>query len=567
VRSAVRAAALAGVMLATACREDPTPSEARPAGAAPAPAAGFRFVDVAREAGVDRVMLAGRPGKDHLLDSTGCGCAWLDFDRDGRLDLYLVNGWKLDGSRVVEKGRNALYRNRGDGTFEDVTDRAGVGGGGTWGSGVAVADYDDDGWPDLFVTSFGANALHRNRGDGTFEDVAAKAGVDSPGWNTGAAFSDADRDGDLDLYVASYVACSMDEVLNTTKTSRWKEVVDVAFGPFGMKGAPDHYFEADGMGGFADRTAEAGMTDRALAFGYAVRAFDYDRDGDQDVYVANDSDANYLYRNDGTGRFDEVALWSGCGLDRNGAAQAGMGVTIGDANGDGYADVFVTNFAEDQSTLYLADKTGVFGDASIPAGVGLPTFLPLSWGTSFADLDCDGDLDLVVANGHIYPQVDQHPDKGQTYAQRLLLLENVGNGRFVDASDRAGPGFATPRVARGLAPGDFDGDGDLDLLVTALDAPPALLRNDSARGNWLIVACEAAGTPVIGTRVEVEAAGRVLSRDVTSSDSFLSCPDPRPHFGLGSATVVDRLTVRWPDGTTTLRNAVPANQVVPVRKG
>ena len=297
-----------------------------------------------------------------------------------------------------------------------MTDRAGVGGDGQWATGVAVADYDGDGRPDIFVSNFGPNALYRNRGDGAFENVAAKAGVTCPGWNTGACFFDADGDGNLDLYVAAYVACTLDDVLHAKRTLQWKGVAEVAFGPFGLTGAPDHFFRSDGKGAFVDATAEAGLTDRALAFGFSVRAADFDGDGDVDLYVANDSDANYFYRNDGKGHFEEVGLWSGCALDRNGAAQAGMGVTIGDANEDGLADIFVTNFAEDFTTLYLATGPGVFEDASAANGVGPPTYLPMSWGTALCDLDCDGDLDLVIANGHIYPQIDEFPDRGQTYA-------------------------------------------------------------------------------------------------------------------------------------------------------
>jgi enediyne biosynthesis protein E4 len=528
----------------------------------------FRFVDVAAAAGLKRVLLAGRPGKDHLLDSAGAGAAWLDYDRDGRIDAYLVNGWALDGSRVLERGRNALYRNRGDGTFEDVTDAAGVGGGGEWGSGVAVADFDGDGWPDLFVTNFGADILYRNRGDGTFENVAAAAGVESPGWNTGAAFLDADGDGDLDLYVAAYIRTGMDQVLAARRTLSWKGVDHVAPGPFGMPGAPDHFFRSDGHGRFVDATAAAGLEDRALAFGFGVRAVDVDGDGDLDLYVANDSDANYLYRNDG-GTFTEVGIWSGAGLDAGSAAQAGMGVAAGDADGDGHVDLFVTNFAQDFSTLYRGDGRGFFEDVSVASGVGPATYTVMSWGTVMADLDCDGDLDIVVANGHIYPQVDLHPGLGQTYAQRNLLLENLGDGRFRDVSAEAGPGFQEAAAHRGLAAGDFDNDGDVDLLITRLDQPPVLLRNDSACPSWLEVALEApAGTgPVIGARVTVEAGGRRMVRDAASGESYLSAHDPRLHFGLAGSPVADRVEVRWPDGRTEAVEQVPANRVLRMRRG
>ncbi len=529
---------------------------------------GFQFVDVGAEAGLTRIVWAGRPGKDHLLDSAGTGAAWFDYDRDGWIDLYLVNGWRLEDGRIVERGKNALYRNRGDGTFADVTDAAGVGGEGHWGGGVAVADFDADGWPDLFVTNFGPNLLYRNRGDGTFENVAARAGVETPGWNTGAAFFDADGDGDLDLYVAAYIEATVENVLRAKRTLDWKGVAMVAVGPFGLQGARDHYFVNESGGRFRDATETAGLTDLARGYGFGVRAADFDGDGDLDLYVANDSDANYYYRNEGDGTFREVGLWSGCALDENGAAQAGMGVALGDADGDGAPDLFVTNFSEDFSTLYRGDGQGFFDDVSGESGVGPATYLALSWGTVFADLDGDGDQDLVVANGHIYPQVDAHPEFEMTYAQRNLLLENDGSGRFTDATARAGPGFALVQSSRGLAAGDYDNDGDLDLLLTQLDGPPALLRNDSAHGAWLTVDLAAApgDGPLIGTRVTVEAGGRRWHRDLASGESFLSVHDPRLHFGLGDVTTVDRVVVRWPDGTTTERTAVEPGRLLRVSR-
>lgn len=509
-----------------------------------------------------RILWAGRPGKDHLLDSAGTGAAWLDYDKDGWLDAYLVNGWRVSGSEVVTRGRNALYRNLGDGTFEDVTDAAGVDGGGAWGCGVAVADYDDDGWPDILVTNFGANLLYRNLGDGTFEDVARRVGVDAPGWNTGASFFDAEADGDLDLYIAAYIEATIEEVLATVPTLDWKGVDKVALGPFGLTGAPDRFFLAQEDGTFREATDEAGMRDRARGFGFGVRAADFDLDGDLDLYVANDSDANYLYRNDGGGRFTETGLWSGAAFDVNGAAQAGMGVAVGDVNGDLLLDLAVTNFSEDFSTLYIGEGDGFFRDASDASGVGAATFLSLSWGVVLADLDNDGDRDLVIANGHIYPQVDRHPQFGMVYAQRNQLLENDGTGHFVDASDRAGPGFEQARSSRGIAAGDYDNDGDLDLLITALDEPPSLLRNDTPGGSWLTVA--AGG--VIGARVVLSVGERRLSGDIASAGSFLSAHDPRVHFGLGTDASVDRVEVFWPDGTTSVENAVRAGRFLSIEK-
>ena len=343
-------------------------------GAAETPS--FRFVNVASEAGLTRVLLAGRPGKDHLLDSAGAGAAFLDYDRDGRLDLYVPNGWRLEGARVVERGKSALYRGLPGGTFEDVTDEARVGGEGQWTAGVFAVDYDADGWTDLFVTAFGSNLLYRNLGNGRFENVAARVGLESPGWNTGAAFFDAEGDGDLDVYIAAYIDTPLQEVLEAKRTLSWKGLEMVAFGPFGLKGAPDRFFRNEG-GRFVDATAAAGLADRALGFGFAVRALDFDDDGDVDLYVANDSDANYLYRNEGNGTFKEIGTWAGCALDEKGAAQASMGVAAGDVTGDGRPDIFTTNFAEDFSTLYEGRPGGMFEDVSGPSGIGAPYWVGL----------------------------------------------------------------------------------------------------------------------------------------------------------------------------------------------
>jgi hypothetical protein len=533
--------------------------------------AAFRFVDVAERAGVRRVLLAGRPDKDHLLDSAGGGVAVLDYDRDGRLDAYLVNGWRLEGNRVVEEGKNALYRNLGDGTFRDVTDDAGVGGEGHWGQGATVADYDGDGWPDILLTNFGPTVLYRNLGNGRFENVAAQVGIESPGWNTGAAFFDADGDGDLDLYVAAYIETTIEQVLEAKRTLSWRGLEQVAFGPFGLKGAPDHFYRNTG-GRFVEATEEAGLEDRGLGFGFTVRAADYDGDGDLDLYVANDSDPNYLYRNEGGGRFKEVATWSGCALDENGAAQASMGLAVGDADGDGVLDIFTTNFSEDFSTLYRGLGDGLFEDVSRASGVGPATYRALSWGTAFADLDNDGDLDLVVMNGHIYPQIDRHPELIGAYAQRNQLLENQsppGAFLFRDATADAGPGFEAARSSRGLAVADFDDDGKLDLLISSLDAPPSLLHNEGDTGSWLTVVAEGAKgeTNPIGATISVRASGRTQLRDVAAGDSFLGTHDPRAHFGLGSAETVDEVVVRWPDGSRTVRRHVPARQRLVVKKG
>jgi enediyne biosynthesis protein E4 len=539
-----------------------------PAAAAPR----FRFVDVAHQAGLTRVTSFGRPTMDHLLDSTGAGIAFLDYDKDGILDVYVVNGWRLDGSSVVEKGRNALYKGLPGGSFRDVTDEAGVGGEGAWGSGVFVADYDGDGWPDILLTNFGPNVLYRNLGNGRFENVAKDAGLESPGWNTGAAFVDTNGDGRLDVYIASYIDCTIDDVLKARPTLPWRGLENVALGPFGLKGAADHFFRSVDGRHFVDATTEAGLEDRALGFGFAVRAADFDGDGRVDIYVANDSDPNYLYRNEGGGRFKEVATWTGAALDGNGAAQAGMGVAVGDVDGDGILDLFVNNFSEDFSTLYHGMGHGIFEDVSRASGVGPATYRTLAWGAALADLDNDGDLDIVVANGHIYPQIDRHPEIIGTAEQRNLLLENVSAGsevRFVDATDQAGPGFEPKALSRGLAVGDFDNDGRLDLLISHVDGPPSLLRNETEGGAWLTVICEDrhGATNPIGTQVRVTAGGKVQWRDIAAGDSFMSTHDPRPHFGLGPAEMVDQIDVTWPDGTHSVRHGVKARQFLRIRQG
>jgi hypothetical protein len=344
-----------------------------------------------------------------------------------------------------------------------------------------------------------------------------------------------------------------------------------------LKGAPDHYFRQERGGPppaagnipvatrFVEATAAAGLTDLGLGFGFATRTGDFDGDGDLDLYVATDSDPNYLYRNEGGGRFREVGVMSGAALDAGGAAQASMGIAAGDLEGEGRLDLVVTNFAQDFTTLYRNLGGGYFDDMSEEGGVGPATWKSLSWGVALADFDADGDLDLVIANGHIYPQIDRHPELVGTYAQRLILMENRG-GRFVDVSASAGPGFATEAAWRGLAVGDYDNDGDLDILVERLDGPPALLRNDTPGGAWLTVVPEGphGGPPPPGTRVTVRAGGRSYLRDVAVGDSYASTHDPRLHFGLGGAAIADEVTVRWSDGTTRTLARVPLRQILRV---
>jgi hypothetical protein len=550
-----------GFLLLGACGAPGEPPPAAPAEAAELP---FYFTDVAAEAGLIAPTWCGRKEKPHLLESGGTGLALFDYDGDGDLDLYLVNGWRLEGETVAERGTNVLYRNRGDGTFEDVTTEAEVGDDG-WGTGVAVGDPNGDGLPDLFVSNFGPDVLYENRGDGTFQKAAGAPGID--GWSTGAVFFDADGDGDEDLFVAAYIDCTLEEVLGAEPTLEWNGV-PVMLGPFGLEGGANRYFEnlggeTSGGGRFREATEEAGLTDVGLYYSFAVAAFDADGDRDLDLYVANDSNPNYLYLNDGTGRFQEVGLWSGAALDAEGNGQGGMGTTAGDVDGDGDPEIFVTNFERDFCTLYENLGEALFADVTKDSGVRDSTFKPLSWGTTLSDLDLDGDLDLFVADGHIYPQADDVPAAGTSYKQANLLFEGRGDGNlrgaFTDVSDRAGPGLRVVESSRGLAVGDIDGDGDLDLAIANVDAPPTLLRNDTRRrGAWLLV--DAPGA----LEVIAEAGGRRIVRHRLLGGSYVSAGDPRFHLGLGPVSQVDRLTVVWPDGSETVETGVEVNRVVQV---
>jgi hypothetical protein len=533
-------------------------------GAAPPPAP--RFVDVAAEAGLDAVVYGGGADKDHLLESVGCGAAWVDFDGDGWLDLYLVNGWALDEepSGVRTRGGNVLYRNLGNGRFADVTERAGVGDD-AWGCGVCAGDYDNDGRIDLYVTNFGPNRLYRNRGDGTFQETGEAAGVAEPGWGGGAAFFDADADGDLDLYVANYVECGIQDVLSARRTTRWRTKARVMAGPFGMRGGRDRFYRNNGDGTFTDATDEAGLTDSAERYGLGVLASDLDGDGDIDVYVANDSNPNFLYRNDGNGTFTDIGGWCGAGLDADGAAQAGMGTDAADFDGDGRLDIIVTNFARDHCTLYRNVGGLFFDDVTARHEIGQATFLPLSWGCAFFDADLDADADLVIVNGHIYPQVDDAPDLNEAYRQRPSLLVNVA-GRYVDVSRTAGPGMQLAVSARGLAVGDYDNDGDPDLVVSVMDGPPLLLRNEtSSGGHWVrLRLLNHNGSTAVGARAVVSAGGVRQIQEVRSGSTYQSQNAMDVHLGLGASAAIDTIEVRWPGGGRTVLRNVTGDRVVTI---
>ena len=500
---------------------------------------------------------AASPDK-YMFETFGSGVAWIDFDNDGFVDLYFVNG--APGSA------NALYRNNGDGTFKDVTQGSGTEASDNraYKTGVAVGDYDNDGRLDLYVTAFGPNRLLRNLGNGKFADVTAAAGVAGAAneWSTSTGFLDYDRDGDLDLYVANYVDFRMDE-------NPWCGTRQPGYrmycNPTIFDGTPDRLFRNNGDGTFTDVSKQAGIANPA-GKGLGVVFCDFDRDADVDIYVANDLVRNFLYRNNGDGTFQDVAYAAGVGFDVNGKPQAGMGVDCGDVDGNGFPELFVTNFSEELNTLYENRGDGLFEDVSQKAGLG-SGFLPLGFGTKMFDVDNDGDLDIHVTNGHVIDNIKLYQSK-LTYEQADLLYENVG-GRFKDVSAESGPALRAPRVGRGLAVADFDNDGKLDVAITSLGRKAVLLRNVApGPGNWLEIRAE--GTKSnrfgLGTTVRVQTPGRLQVREINNAASYLSSNDTRLHVGLGDAAAVQQLEILWPSGLRQTLTGVKANQILTVRE-
>ena len=493
-------------------------------------------------------MYCGGPTKDHILESSCGGVALFDYDGDGLLDIYLVTGPELTATRERVPHRNALYRNLGGWEFEDVSKQAGVDLA-AWGSGACVGDFDGDGRLDLYVTNWGPNALFRNRGDGTFENVAAAAGVAAGGWSTGCTFFDADGDGDLDLYVARYVETTWESVARAQRTLRWRGGPQIMVGPAGLPGEADLFFENVGHGRFVEATDRHGLSDRSRAYGYSVVATDYDDDGWVDLFVANDSNPNFLYHNLGNGHFEDVALTAGVAVNGDGRAQAGMGADAGDYDGDSRMDLVLTTFAHDRYTLYHNVTGRLFEDAST-AGIAAPTFVRMGWGAAFVDADLDGRLDLFFANGHIFSDIDRFPQLGETYRQKNQLFLNLG-GRFRDVSDRAGAGLQIAAVGRGLAIGDLDNDGDLDIVVNNMDGAPTLLENrQRTTHHWLAVraAAPSGNRFAIGAKVTVRAGGREQIREIRSGGSFLSQNDLRAYFGLGDYSGPVDVEIRMPGG-------------------
>ncbi|MGI8785810.1 MAG: CRTAC1 family protein [Acidobacteriota bacterium] len=511
--------------------------------------------------GAGRTFCGGR-SKDHLLESGGSGVALFDYDNDGWLDLYVVNAVELTDKKERIAHRNALYRNLGNWKFRDVSRAAGVDAA-AWGNGVCAGDYDNDGDLDLYVTNFGVNFLFRNNGDGTFSEVAARAGVNHRGWDTGCSFFDADGDGDLDLYVAGYVQTDWDQVVKAERTRVWRGGPKVMAGPDGLPGAGDVYYRNEGNGAFTEVTESSGLADRQAFYGFVVLATDYDGDGRIDLYVANDSNPNFLYHNLGAGRFEDIGLASGAALSIDGRAQAGMGADSADFDGDGLLDLVVTNFAHDTDTLYRNLGGGRFEDVSQASGLAARTFKRLGWGVAFFDVDRDGDSDLLFANGHIYPQVDEHPELEETFHQKNQLLLNDG-GTFRDVSEQAGSGLQVPKSSRGLAIGDLDNDGDLDVVISNMDDAPTVLENRSRSSNhWVAFQVKKDGRNrfCIGARVTIESMGRRQIREIRSGGSYLSQNDLRVYFGLGSYSGAVDVDVQLPGNLRWRWKELPADRL------
>ncbi len=544
--------------------------------APPASDLGVNFINVARESGLNvKTVFGGEHKNKYLLETTGCGIAFYDYDNDGWLDIFIVNGSRLEGFPSGNEPISHLFRNNRDGTFTDVTAKAGVAHSG-WGQGVCIGDYDNDGWDDLFVTYYGKNVLYHNNGDGTFTDVSQKAGVAGKGtrWNTGCAFVDYDRDGRLDLFVANYIDMDLATAPVPESGPCLYKGVMVACGPPGLQGGKNILYHNNGDGTFTDVSEAAGIFRANGTYGLGVLTADFDNDGWPDIYVANDSTASALYHNKKNGTFEDIAIEAGCALSPDGKPQAGMGVSAADYDLDGNLDLVKTNFAGDTPSLYHNIGDGTFEDATFTAGLGAHTQF-LGWGCGFFDFDNDGWPDILICNGHVYPEVEQLKTEAG-YPQRKLLYRNLRNGHFADVSFQAGSAISDPAPARGCAFGDFDNDGNVDVVVNTVNAYPQLLHCASKLGNnWIKV--RTIGTKSnrsgIGARLTciTHLAGETKPHqqidEVRSGGSYISQNDLRIHFGLGKAEKVDLLEIRWPSGRVDTLKDVKANQLIYVKEG
>ncbi len=539
------------------------------------PLGDFRVVltDVAARAGLNAPCLFGDPvEKRWIIETTGCGIAFFDYDHDGWPDIFMVNGTALEPRAADPPSTCHLYHNNRNGTFTDVTARAGLLRSG-WGQGVCVGDYNNDGLDDLLVTYWGQNSLYRNNGDGTFTDVTRESGLIQPGalprWNTGCCFIDYDRDGHLDLFITNYVALDLKQTpaMGSGQYCYWKGV-PVMCGPRGLPPASNLLYHNNGDGTFTDVTEKAGILKTPGHYAFTALSGDFDNDGWPDIYVACDSTPSILYHNNHDGTFTDIAIPAGCALNGDGDTQAGMGATAGDYNCDGWLDVFKTNFSDDTSSLYLNDGHGSFTDATFDAGLGLNTRY-LGWGCGFVDLDNDGWLDLFLANGHIYPEVEK-AGSATPYREPKIIYRNLRDGRFADVSMQVGPAVQIRRPSRGVAFADFDNDGDVDMVVNNMGEFPTLLRNDCSTGNhWIKVKLTGvrSNRSAIGARVRIVTGSHVQIDEVRSGGSYISQNELRLHFGLEKSPRVDLIEVRWPSSLVETFRNVDADQVLYIQEG
>ncbi len=527
-----------------------------------------QLVDITDSTGIKFEHLSSSD-KKYIVESMSGGVALIDYDRDGLPDIYFTNAPTVDMALAGKKARAALYHNNGDGTFTDVTDKAGVGFP-CFAMGAVVGDYNNDGWPDLLVTCLGGVVLYRNNGDGTFTDVTKQAGLNDTQFATGAAFGDYDGDGWTDLFVSHYVDFHLDDLpkFGSSKTCQYHGLA-VQCGPRGLKGAGDLLFHNNGDGTFTDVSKAAGVDDPHGYYGLGAVWSDFNEDGRLDLFVANDSTPNFLYRNDGKGHFTEMGFLAGTAVSQDGSEQAGMGVALGDYLHTGRLSLFVTHFSEEYAALFRNDGGMSFTDVSFHAGVAAPTIPYVGWGTSFFDFDNDGWPDLLLVNGHVYPQVDTL-DVGARYREPKLLFLNRGDGTFRNISELVGPAIQIPQVSRGAAFGDLFNDGHVDIVVENLDGKPMILREEGGNHNhW--IGFELAGTKsnrlALNARIKAVAGDLIQIDEVRSGGSYLSQNDLRIHFGLGSHERLDRVDILWPSGKTETLTNLAANHFYAVKEG
>jgi len=515
-----------------------------------------QLTDITGKAGIHFHHISSSDNR-YVVESMSGGVILIDYDRDGYPDIYFTNAPTVDMAIKGETARGALYHNNHDGTFTDVTDKAGLATP-CFAMGGAVGDYNNDGWPDLYLTCLGGNKLFRNNGDGTFTDATKQAAIADGRWSTGAAFGDYDGDGYLDLMVTNYVDFHLNDlpVFGSAPNCKYRGI-DVQCGPRGLKGAGDALFHNNGDGTFTDVSKTAGVNDPNGYYGMSVIFADFNNTGRPDIYVANDSTPKFLYKNLGNGKFQEIGLESGTAVSEDGSEQASMGIAVSDYLHNGLQSLYITNFSDEYGNLYRNDGNWNFSDVSYKSGVALPSLPYVKWGTVFFDADNDGWTDLIVVGGHVYPQVDTLPS-GARYREPKVLQLNQKNGTFCDASEGAGPAIRIPRVSRGVAAGDLFNEGNVDIVVEDLVGQPMILKNNGIAGrHW--VSFELQGTKsnrlAIGARLKIVAGGMTQTEEIHSGGSYLSQSDLRVHFGLNMATKIERLEIRWPSGKIeTLKN-------------